>query len=1154
MTDKAVYLGDSRLDVSPKEIGGCYVTREGELFYRIENFDDMDDFFISVVSDSNHWLFISTHGGLSAGRTDCDSALFPYYTEDKIRDNSDHTGSRTIVLLEQENRRLLWEPFSTSNPGIYAIQRNLYKNVLGDKLVFEETNLDLGIRFSYSWETSDRYGFVRTARLENIGQQPVSADVVDGIENILPYGVLAGTQNELSCLVDAYKKNERVADSVLAIYAMSSILSDRAEPSEALSATTVWSYGAEQPKVLLSSLQLDSFRKGKSLSAEAEILGRRGAYLLHQHLDVEVGTAKKWSIVADVNQGPAAVRDTLALLESETDIDARVTADVLLGSKNLRKLVATTDGLQVTGDALSANHHAANVLFNIMRGGLFEDNYRLDKDDLLAFCRSWNRPVSSANADFFESLPADLTYHQLLDGLEHCDDPQLERLCREYLPISFSRRHGDPSRPWNRFAIRVRDEAGNRLLNYEGNWRDIFQNWEALGTSLPLFGSGMIAKFVNASTADGYNPYRITRDGIDWERPEPENPWANIGYWGDHQLIYLLKLIEQSLDHEPDTLVSLMDRRIFCYANVPYRIKPYVSMLENPNDTIVFDQELDNEITERVSRIGADGRLLALPDGSVYQVTLAEKILVTLLAKLANFIPDAGIWMNTQRPEWNDANNALVGTGVSVVTLCYLHRFLKQAISLFQQLADQNLELSSEVVVLFDDVFTLLDQHHSALVAGPVSNELRKTVMDGLGAAAERYRSTIYNHGFSGEQAPLSGSRLLDSLAKSLEVTHSSIRSNQRSDGLYHAYNRIDVGSSGVAVCHLYEMLEGQVAVLSSGALTPDQSLQVLRTLKNSALYTQRQHSYLLYPDRKLPHFIERNVIPGSFFDDSKLLTKLRARNDRQLIEWDGTGQAYFRGFFNNTAAVSDALDNLAEQGYEEVAAERQAIEDLFADLFDCANFTGRSGGMYAYEGLGSIYWHMVSKLLLAVMETVQQAEQTDCNPDTLAGLRAAYYDVRAGIGFNKAPSVYGAFPTDPYSHTPGFAGARQPGMTGQVKEEVLTRIAELGIRVAQGRVSFRPTMLRGQEFLHEPASLEYFDVEGEARTLPLESSQLAFTYCQVPIVYHQKGTSGATVTLRDGRTLHFADNSLDAGMSSSLFSKAGDIERIDVTVTDVLD
>ena len=70
----------------------------------------MDDFFISVVSDSNHWMFISTRGGLSAGRTDCDSALFPYYTEDKIRDNSDNTGSRTIVIADQGGKRMLWEP------------------------------------------------------------------------------------------------------------------------------------------------------------------------------------------------------------------------------------------------------------------------------------------------------------------------------------------------------------------------------------------------------------------------------------------------------------------------------------------------------------------------------------------------------------------------------------------------------------------------------------------------------------------------------------------------------------------------------------------------------------------------------------------------------------------------------------------------------------------------------------------------------------------------------------------------------------------------------------------------------------------------------------------------------------------------------------
>lgn len=60
----------------------------------------------------------------------------------------------------------------------------------------------------------------------------------------------------------------------------------------------------------------------------------------------------------------------------------------------------------------------------------------------------------------------------------------------------------------------------------------------------------------------------------------------------------------------------------------------------------------------------------------ICKVNFIEKILATVLAKVSNFIPEGGIWLNTQRPEWNDANNALVGNGVSMVTLYYLRRFL----------------------------------------------------------------------------------------------------------------------------------------------------------------------------------------------------------------------------------------------------------------------------------------------------------------------------------------------------------------------------------------------------------------------------------------------------------------------------------------------
>ena len=66
---------------------------------------------------------------------------------------------------------------------------------------------------------------------------------------------------------------------------------------------------------------------------------------------------------------------------------------------------------------------------------------------------------------------------------------------------------------------------------------------------------------------------------------------------------------------------------------------------------------------------------------------------------------------------------------------------------------------------------------------------------------------------------------------------------------------------------------------------------------------------------------------------------------------------------------------------------------------------------MYAYEGLGSIYWHMVSKLLLAALENFQKAVEQGADPVTIGKLADCYFDIRAGIGFNKTPDNYGALP-----------------------------------------------------------------------------------------------------------------------------------------------
>ena len=554
MTHKQIHVGQQLRQTNNIEVGGKYVNIEGETFYQIENYEQMKDFFISVVSDSDHWMFISTRGGLSAGRINSENALFPYYTDDKVSDGSPFTGSRTIALVTVGDKTSLWEPFSEQYNGIYNTTRNLYKNVFGDKLIFEEINHDLDLTFRYAWRSSDKFGFVKTSTLINTGNSAAEVEIVDGIENLIPYGVETDVQGSLSCLVDAYKKNELDADSGLGLYSMSSILVDRAEPSEALSTTTVWSIGLSKSKKLVSSLQLDSFRKGDTVDQELDVRGRRGAYFVNDCLTMAPASEKSWSIVAEINQGPSKVKDLIAYLKADKNISKDIEADIALGSENLARIVGISDGLQVTEDKLSANHHFANVLFNVMRGGLFVDNYAVPKADLISFVKGFNRSVYEKFEGFFEGLDETFHYSDLIKAASKQNDAGVQRLCFEYLPLSFSRRHGDPSRPWNKFNIKVKQEDGSQLLNFEGNWRDIFQNWEALSYSIPNYIESMICKFVNASTADGYNPYRITKAGIDWEKPDPSDPWANIGYWGDHQIIYLLKFLEFSNDHHPGTL------------------------------------------------------------------------------------------------------------------------------------------------------------------------------------------------------------------------------------------------------------------------------------------------------------------------------------------------------------------------------------------------------------------------------------------------------------------------------------------------------------------------------------------------------------------------------------------------------------------------
>ncbi|GHC03557.1 hypothetical protein [Cerasicoccus arenae] len=1117
-----------------------------ERFIAIERAELMASFFLTMVSATNHWFFVSSQGALTAGRGSPDTALFPYYTVDKIMDNWNVTGPQTVIQAGSSR----WEPFKPYSERHFDIQRRLLKSINSDSIIFEETNLSLQLRFTYRWRTSERFGFIRTVMLQNLSEKQQALDVVDGLENFLPAGLDQRTQNVYSCLGDAYKQTEIDAGCGLLVHRMASGLTDEAVPMEVLLATTVWSHGWPQSRVLGQRSSAMAFLDGLGLSETDRIRAARGAYYNAGRIILQPRAKKEWGQVAEILQ----TQSNVALLSNQlTEPDKlweAVCADMDNGSERLEGLLASSDGCQLTADTPYCAHHRSNVLFNIMRGGVFADNYSIDRELLINSIRVFKKNLRIEEEKWLNSLPDKIGYPELIVKARQQDSEDIVRLCREHLPLVFSRRHGDPSRPWNRFNIKTKDFQGRDLVGFEGNWRDIFQNWEALSYSFPRFNDAFLNKFLNASTADGYNPYRITSRGVDWEKPDPNDPWASIGYWGDHQIIYLLKFLEFSEHFNPNGFRSMLHEMSFVFADVPYEVKSFTELVKDPKQSIRFNKEHDRLINDRVTEYGADGKLLHDVTGALHRVSLMEKLLIPALVKLSNFCPGGGIWMNTQRPEWNDANNALAGWGLSMVTTSYLYRYLCFLQSL---VVDEDISFQCS-----ESVLELLSAQQRIFKASPELSCLCRhecyNLFSQLGLSGEQYRERVYAKKF-GSQSKIRATEISEWIKSALEHVKSTIVSSQRSDGLFHSYNTlcIDAESKSARVKHLGEMLEGQVAVLSSGILSPLESIAVLEALRSSQLYCPQRNSYVLYPDKELPAFLEMGRVPMVTAKAVPLLARLLEQGDTSLIEYSPSeGCCRFNANLANRFELDKVLDGFESNSelVDLIAKDRGSIHQIYEATFNHQSFTGRSGSMFAYEGLGSIYWHMVSKLMLAVAEIALQAAESD--DASYLKLRTHYYTVQDGLGFRKTSEEYGAFPPDAYSHTPAHAGAQQPGLTGMVKEGILARFAELGVSFVRSRIRFKPRLLRDQEFLQEDTCCRILSKDGTSRELNVPERGLLFTLAQTPIIYQLSDRDTTQIQVYDahGTVTIIDDDKLPSNITAEIIDRMGSIDHLVVRLS----
>lgn len=273
---------------------------------------------------------------------------------------------------------------------------------------------------------------------------------------------------------------------------------------------------------------------------------------------------------------------------------------------------------------------------------------------------------------------------------------------------------------------------------------------------------------------------------------------------------------------------------------------------------------------------------------------------------------------------------------------------------------------------------------------------------------------------------------------------------------------------------------------------------------------------------------------------------------NEEIIRKDAIGNYHFNGGFRNAGNLTEALTQLSNNAnYKElINQDKQLILDICEELFNHKAFTGRSGTFYGYEGPGSIYWHMVSKLLLAVAEICFKAKEEDESEEIQGRLREHFYEIMEGIGVHKSPELYGAFPTDPYSHTPFRKGVQQPGMTGQVKEDILSRIAELGVFIKRGEIQFDPYLLRESEFLNKGLKFNYINICQEQKSIDIRENCLAFTYCQIPVIYKINNNRAITLNYSNSTVETINGNSINSSLSREIFHRTGLIDSITVQVT----
>ena len=90
--------------------------------------------------------------------------------------------------------------------------------------------------------------------------------------------------------------------------------------------------------------------------------------------------------------------------------------------------------------------------------------------------------------------------------------------------------------------------------------------------------------------------------------------------------------------------------------------------------------------------------------------------------------------------------------------------------------------------------------------------------------------------------------------------------------------------------------------------------------------------------------------------------------------------------------------------------------------------------------------------------------------------------------------------------------------------------------------------MLQKEDLLPEAEYYTYFDTGGTENTIKLEPGQIAFTLCQVPVIYSSGSEEAVSISFSDGDSRLISGCTLDAETSRMILNRSGEIREIRFT------